>query len=285
VNGAFQFGKDENFELLKGFLYFRGFSNYTEIWSDQPPLFTILLGGLFRIFGPSVSVARLMVLVFGAVLLVSFYGLVQRTSGRIASVVAILCLLFSPNFVAYSVSVMQEIPAFSIGLLAALLLLRWEDQRQDRLLFFSGLVMGCAMQIKLTAGLLLPAIATQMLLIETRAPDRGKAWTIFRSLSVWSSGACLSFCLILICCGKASANIHTMTITHFSHLYYSMARTVEETTFPSGLPSYVIQYSPDPSTVLGVLLSARSYPDGVAIRACNSTDARRISSTIRAFAI
>lgn len=47
----FQFDNDEGINLMKALLFERGFSLYDEIWSDQPPVFTVLLAWWFKIFG------------------------------------------------------------------------------------------------------------------------------------------------------------------------------------------------------------------------------------------
>ncbi len=213
---TFQFGGDENFEILKGFLYSRGFRLYTEIWNDQPPLFTVLLGALFKLTGPSVFAGRLMVLAFATILFVSFYSLVLRTSGRTGAIVAAICLLVSPLFLPFSVSVMQRIPALGMGLFAALLLLRGEAQGRQHWFLLSGIVMGCALQIRLTAAILLPALIIEVLLEETGSNGQGRFWARFRHLSIWFLGIGLSFSAILFYCGGISANFQTLKVTHFS---------------------------------------------------------------------
>ncbi len=50
---ALEFGGDEGYELMKGFLVSLGHPLYREVWNDQPPLHTELLTLLFRLFGPS----------------------------------------------------------------------------------------------------------------------------------------------------------------------------------------------------------------------------------------
>ena len=45
----FEIDPDEGINLIKGLLVEQGYSLYTEIWSDQPPLFTYFLAVVFRI--------------------------------------------------------------------------------------------------------------------------------------------------------------------------------------------------------------------------------------------
>ena len=70
---------DEGINLMKALLVERGYHLFSEIWSDQPPLLTVTLAGLFRATGSSVAAARVLVMVLSALLLWAFY-LCVRTS-------------------------------------------------------------------------------------------------------------------------------------------------------------------------------------------------------------
>src|SRR4051794_5789212 len=48
---AFQYDTDEGLNLMKSLLQLRGHHLYSEIWSDQPPLFTYILSGWFKLTG------------------------------------------------------------------------------------------------------------------------------------------------------------------------------------------------------------------------------------------
>ena len=69
----FEFDLDEGVEVIKGFLLARGYPMYTQIWSEQPPLFTYLLAVAFRLFGFEVDVGRILVLLFSALLLAASF--------------------------------------------------------------------------------------------------------------------------------------------------------------------------------------------------------------------
>jgi hypothetical protein len=68
---AFQFGSDEGFELMKGWLVSMGHPLYSQIWNDQPPLHTEFLGLVFRVFGPSAFAARCLSVAFSIALVAS----------------------------------------------------------------------------------------------------------------------------------------------------------------------------------------------------------------------
>src|SRR5437016_1003012 len=94
---ALEFGTDEGYELMKGFLLSRGFALYSEIWSDQPPLHTALLAFLFKLFGPSALAARLLSVAFAALALWSFHELIRSRSGIIAAWIGTVLLALSPH--------------------------------------------------------------------------------------------------------------------------------------------------------------------------------------------
>ena len=54
---AYEFGTDEGINLMKGALVANGFSLYSDIWSDQPPVLTFFLAGLELVFPYSVTSA------------------------------------------------------------------------------------------------------------------------------------------------------------------------------------------------------------------------------------
>jgi len=66
---TFEMDLDEGVNLMKGMLVVRGYTLYSQIWSDQPPLFTHMLAVLFRLVGFEVNAARVMVLILSGVLL------------------------------------------------------------------------------------------------------------------------------------------------------------------------------------------------------------------------
>lgn len=160
---AFQFNADEGFELMKALLVSQGHALYGAFWNDQPPLHTELLALLFRWFGPSAAVGRLLSVGFAVVLVAVLYGLARRCVNRWAGVVAVALLASASQFLTLSVSVMLDLPAFALGLAAVWAWYRWADGAGRHWLAVSGMLMGCALQVKFTAGLLLPAFAVAWL--------------------------------------------------------------------------------------------------------------------------
>jgi 4-amino-4-deoxy-L-arabinose transferase-like glycosyltransferase len=169
---AFGYYGNEGFNLMKALLTVEGHGLYREVWSDQPPLFTFLLAGLFKLFGFSILAARLMVLFFGAVLVLAFLQIVQPKIGMLATWAALTLLLFSPNFMQLSVSAMIMIPSLALALLAVWALLRYRENHQRGYLLLSGVCLALSLQTKMDTLLLLPACVLELFLIrrQTRKP-------------------------------------------------------------------------------------------------------------------
>lgn len=201
---ALEFGGDEGLELMKAFLCGKGFVLYQQIWSDQPPLFTMLLSWGFQTCGASLLVARLIAAVFGVILFAAFYWLVRRLSGDWVAALATFLLAASPAVFMLSVSVMQEVPAIGVALFAACLLSRWREQRRWAWLLGSGALMGVALGIKLTALIVAPAMFAELLLANR---DRGdKAWDRRSVLQMvaWGLATALVFAFISLIWGRGS---------------------------------------------------------------------------------
>jgi 4-amino-4-deoxy-L-arabinose transferase-like glycosyltransferase len=158
---AMRFGYDEGYELMKALLINLGHPLYREVWNDQPPLHTEIVALLFSMFGPSAFAARLLSIGFAMVLVGAVYKMTTRGSGRIAGLVAVILLLSFPYFLQLSVSVMLELPAASLATASIWALAKYYSKNAERWLLLSGILFGCALQIKLTAVLFLPALLAE----------------------------------------------------------------------------------------------------------------------------
>jgi 4-amino-4-deoxy-L-arabinose transferase-like glycosyltransferase len=215
---ALEFGGDEGIELMKGLLVSKGYSLYTQIWNDQPPILTLLLGGIFHVFGPSVLAARLLATAFGLGLYLGIYHLVKLRSKRTVALASVFFLIASPMVFKLSCSVMLEVPAFAMGIGSACCLFAWGRTRRWYWLFMSGVGMGIALQIKLSAVLVAPAICLEIVAIlnshvvfkERKSkliqPSRYK--TVFRSIVgaglIWSATTMLVFLTIAFIFARGS---------------------------------------------------------------------------------
>ena len=157
---------DEGMNLMKAQSVRAGYALYRDIWSDQPPLFTLLLATVFNLFGPSVSAGRMLVLGFALLALLSS-GLISRDiAGRIGSLASVLFLATSDRFSSLALSIRIDLPAVSLTSLAVAFTLRYlrTGKRAWLLLtgvaFFSGLMtkpMGAYLAIPIVLALFLRA--------------------------------------------------------------------------------------------------------------------------------
>ena len=201
---ALELAGDEGTELIKGYMCSKGFSLYTQIWNDQPPVHTMLIRSAFAIFGPSALAARLVAAGFGLLLFATFYQLVRRRLDTYSALLAAFFLAASPEVLKSSVAVMLEVPAIGSALLSAWLLFQWGKCRHWSWLCASGLVMGVALGIKLTAVMVAPAILVEIVLL--RAADHNPAWkrqVIFTAFQ-WAVVVGITFMVIGITWGRGS---------------------------------------------------------------------------------
>lgn len=189
---------------MKGFLCYKGFSLYTQIWNDQPPVSTILLSWAFMFFGPSVLVARLVAAGFGLLLFGAFYQLVRQRSGTWSALLAVFFLAASPGVLQHSVAVMLEVPAIGTALLSAWLLFRWGRRSHWGWLWASGAVMGVALQVKLTAVVVAPAVVSELVLLAQAHRSNAKWRTAFRDALQWAVAVGILFAVIGLIWGNRS---------------------------------------------------------------------------------
>ncbi|MBD2005228.1 glycosyltransferase family 39 protein [Trichocoleus sp. FACHB-40] len=156
VRETFEFDYDEGLNLIKALLYSKGFSLYTQIWSDQPPLLTVTLSHWFSLFGYSVFAARLLILLFSALLVWSFYQIIRYSLGLIPALVATLLLLTSWLFVRLSIAVMIGIPTLSLAMLSIYFLTLYKRHSRKIFIILSGGLFALSLQTKLFTVFLIP---------------------------------------------------------------------------------------------------------------------------------
>lgn len=131
------------------------------------PLYT-LLGWLFSHAVPLGDVGmrlNLMSALLGAGTVLLVYYVARQLSGQVVpALVAALMLAFSYHF--WADSLVAEVYTLDTLLLAGLLflLLRWNEQRDVRLLFGASLLLGLGLANRTTTALFIPAVAAYLLL-------------------------------------------------------------------------------------------------------------------------
>ncbi len=230
---AFELGGDEGYEVIKPFLVNHGYALYKDIWNDQPPVSTVLLCAAFKTCGTSILTARLFGAAFGLLLIVSFHELIRARSGPWAALLAALFLITAPGVLLLGVSVMLEVPAFATGLLSAWLLYQWGRHRHWAWLLASGGVMAFALQIKLTAALLVPALLVELAL--TAQDNRPAQWRRNLILNALLWGTAFAVVFVAIGLTWAEGSLASSWKSHSTMHASSPFGRIEDYTFQSQL--------------------------------------------------
>ncbi len=167
----FEFDADEGIEAMKALLVARGYSMYAEIWSEQPPLFTYLLAGTFRLFGFEVDVGRTLVLVFSAVLVGSSFYLLYLTWGAWHALAGAATVFLLPYYTTLSVSVMIGLPSIALAGVSLLMLALWHRQRYRLWLVLSAAALAASVLVKVFTVFLVPIFMIGLVLGEKHRPD------------------------------------------------------------------------------------------------------------------
>ena len=168
---TFQFDYDEGFNLMKAVLYSKGFSLYSQIWNDQPPFFTVILSKWINLFGHSIFAARLLILLFSAILIWCFYQIVFFELGNLPAIVATFLLFTSWLYIRLSISVMIGIPSLALAMLSIYFLYRYKQNYYKFYLILSGGCLALSLQTKLFTVFLIPLIGLQILASRSRSKE------------------------------------------------------------------------------------------------------------------
>lgn len=172
---AVMFDGDEGFNLIKARLVGEGHSLYTQVWSDQPPVFTYLLRGWAMLFGESVRAARMLTVTLAVAGVWTASRIVASLFGQTAGLLSILLVFGSRRFGRLAMSVMIGLPAIAIGLVALWLILAARRRWTISLLIASGLIFSLALQTKLFTFMMLPLALGLILYMSRGAPDWKRA--------------------------------------------------------------------------------------------------------------
>jgi 4-amino-4-deoxy-L-arabinose transferase-like glycosyltransferase len=187
---TFQFDTDEGVNLAKARLVEKDYALYRQVWSDQPPVFTLALARLFPWAEQDLYAARNLVLAFAGLLVACLAGLAQKLWGGWAAVLVALLVLLVPFFPALSVSVMIGLPAISLAFVSLAALVAWHSRPRPLWLLLSGAALGFSVMTKLFTGFLAPVFLVGICLAASRQRSDGRVrmdWrAAFRPLLIWS---------------------------------------------------------------------------------------------------
>lgn len=195
----FEFDFDEGVNLIKAMLSMRGYRLYTDVWSDQPPVFTALLALGFKFLGLKVTAGRLLVLGFSTLLLISTTDYLYRKWGFLQAISGIVLIVTLPFYTTLSVSIMIGLPSIAFAMMALTLLTRWQETDKTSWLLLSATFLGLSMMTKIWTVILAP-IFFAGILIHKSGYRRGKInlHECIRPLILWSLGFILVAVAILL---------------------------------------------------------------------------------------
>lgn len=173
---VFWMDHDEGINLVKAQLLLRGYALYTDIWSDQPPLFTYLLAGVFRVFGLRINIGRGLVLLLACGLFFLYLHYLYDVWGGWAAIAGIAILILLPRFTDLSVSVMIGLPAIAFAVLSMAALVYWHGGHGYTWLIISAVGLGASVLTKLFTGFLAPIFLAGILIGEYARYRDMKAW-------------------------------------------------------------------------------------------------------------
>lgn len=142
-----------------------------------PPLFYVVEGIAFLLFGRSVVVARLVILAFALLGLVYWFRLLERLENRFVAATCTLVVALLPFVLLYEKSVMLEIPSLALSIAAIFYWLAYLRQDRSRDLYWFAVLAGLALLTKQNAIFLAP-FCLLTILVE-------KKWNFLRRKPFW----------------------------------------------------------------------------------------------------
>lgn len=204
-----QFDTDEGLNLMRSMLVTNGHALYSEVSSDQPPLFTQILGLLFRLVGFEVNPARMLVLLFSTLLVWSGVYFLQITSGKLSAILFLPLAVLAPRYLELSISVMIGVPSIALAGVSILLVTLWHQKRNNLWLVLSGFGLALSVLIKLFSGFLAPVFLigiTSSMYFDNR--KNGLSWKMLNPALIWgTSFAGLGILLGLILVGPQNLGL------------------------------------------------------------------------------
>ena len=197
-----QYDTDEGLNLMRSMLVELGHPLYSEVSSDQPPLFTLILALLFRVVGFEVNASRMVVLLFSTILVWAGAQFLQLTWGKLAAILFLPLIVLTPRYLDLSVSVMIGIPSIALAMVAMLFVALWHRKKNNVWLVLSGFMLAISVLIKFFTGFLAPLFLTGITIAAYLDADKKFSWRVFRPALIWSvCFAGLAALLVLILVG------------------------------------------------------------------------------------
>lgn len=208
---------------------------YSEISSDQPPLFTYILGLVLRIAGLKVNFARLLVLLFSTLQIWASAEFLRLISGKVASILYLPLAIITPHYLNLSVSVMIGLPAIALAMTSITFATIWHKSKKDLWLVLSSIAIACSVLIKLFTVFLVPIILIGFTISIYWGNKQVKlSWKTLRPILIWgtcftASASLLSLVMIDLRNIQAiiSPHVSATTIEEFQSSFYTLSSHLE----------------------------------------------------------
>ena len=196
-----QYDTDEGLNLMRSMLVELGHPLYSEVSSDQPPLFTLILAFLFRFVGFEVNASRMVVLLFSTLLVWAGAQFLQLTWGKLAAILFLPLIILTPRYLGLSVSVMIGVPSIALAMVAMLFVAVWHQKKNSVWLALSGFMLAFSVLIKFFTGFLAPIFLIGIAIAAYRDAGKRFSWRVFQPALLWSvcfAGLAALLALVLV---------------------------------------------------------------------------------------
>ncbi|HEY9645718.1 MAG TPA: glycosyltransferase family 39 protein [Chroococcidiopsis sp.] len=190
---VFVYNFDEGFELMRAVMQNHGFSLYRDIWSDQPPLFSVILRHWLLVFGQSIFFARLLILLMAALFLYFYYKTLLLFFDHPSAIFGAFILALTRDFIPFSVLVKVDMPAITLSVIASYFFVSCFFLSARPGLFsaaLSGVLIVMALQTKLYTVIVIPVFllyAVWFLCLHWK--ESGAIQSIAQKAGAWIAGA------------------------------------------------------------------------------------------------
>ena len=170
---------------------------YDDLWLDQPPLFFTLLFAWFCWLGASLLKGRALVFLLSLLFAGLLFDTIRRRSSITAAGLALVFLLTRPVYAMMSVTMIQELPAYTFaGLALWLVTVRSGHKRPGLMLGLSAVAMACSLLVKLSMAPMVLILAFD--LYHRPGPSTGNPAPRLVPIVVW--GLIVGLLFILLGC-------------------------------------------------------------------------------------
>ena len=153
-----------------------------------PPFFAMVEAVFYALFGISAVTARLTVLVFAVVGVMTMYKLLREITSTATATLCTALFVCLPSVVFWSRQVMLEMPTTAMILAAAYYCHRYVEHGHRRSALWTGLLVVAAVMTKQTAAFLVPAFGLYLL--------ARRRWGYFKHWQLWVAVAIMAAVLV-----------------------------------------------------------------------------------------